>query len=135
MVIHVSVTHIIQNYFIIMNENQQYDIIKNAKILLLSTANSRIKAMQDSIAADILNLELSILHHNKIYDREQSHFIHKTFDELSHTIDSLVVSHKEEVFAFINNLMRDFVKSISPENLSNTHKHNDLAKDVGEKTA
>ena len=101
-----------------MNNKQPYNIIRNAKIMLLSTASYGFESVQNSLDADISNLELSILYHNKIYDEKQSQFVREQFDKLTYSIDELINAHKKQIFASIDRLMRDFTKNDSDDNRS-----------------
>lgn len=111
-----------------MNDDQTYNIIRKGKTILLTTANSHIKILQDTISADILNLELTILYRNKICDAQKIQLIHQMFNHLSSDIDLLITSHKQEALASVNNLMKNFAKSISLENISKMTKNDNVEK-------
>ena len=86
--------------------NIQTDIVANTKSTLLATIDKGIESMLEKFSADILNLELSILHQYKLYN-EQAQNIQGIFDRLDDNIDYVFSEHRKTLCYSIENLFNE----------------------------
>ena len=94
------------------------DSIANTKINLINGIETEFEAIGDRISADILNLELAILHQYKIYD-EQAQNIQEIFDCLSNNLDYLFSEHRKTLHFSIDRLLTELASNAELLQLKN----------------
>ncbi len=98
--------------------NVQTDIVANTKAVLLASIDKGIESILEKFSADILNLELSILHQYKLYN-EQAQNIQGIFDCLEDNIDYVFSEHRKTLCYSIENLLNELKKNKELLRLSN----------------